>query len=185
MAVIYCPDCKREMSDTATVCPSCGYPYGQKKELYQKAVKLMQGCTSSDGFLGVAEIFHGISEFQDAQELEKECRKKAGLRYQQEKEQEERERQEKIRQEQERKAKQEQERIRHQEELRCKQEQERIRREQEEKRRREQEEKRKEFFKRKEDREEPVFDSNTHKRQSVGSGTLRCLFERQMDFDGI
>ena len=148
MAVIYCPDCKREMSDTATVCPSCGYPYGQKKELYQKAVKLMQDCTSSDGFLGVAEIFHGISEFPDAQELEKECRKKAGLCYQQEKEQEERERQEKIRREQERKAKQEQERIRHQEELRRKQEQERIRREQEEKRRREQAEKRKEFFKR-------------------------------------
>ena len=60
MAVICCPDCKKEMSDTASVCPNCGYPYAQKKALYLKAVKLMQGCTTSDGFLGVAELFHGI-----------------------------------------------------------------------------------------------------------------------------
>ena len=79
MAVIRCPDCKREMSDTASMCPNCGYPYAQKKGLYLKAIKLMQGCTTSNGYLGVAEIFHSISEFQDAEALEKECRVKAGV----------------------------------------------------------------------------------------------------------
>lgn len=34
MAIIYCPDCHKEMSDTATVCPNCGYPYAQKLALY-------------------------------------------------------------------------------------------------------------------------------------------------------
>ena len=89
MAVIYCPDCKKEMSDTASVCPNCGYPYAQKKALYLKAVELMQGCTTSDGFLGVAELFHSIPEFQDSKSLETECRTKAGVYYQQEKEREE------------------------------------------------------------------------------------------------
>ena len=122
MAVIYCPDCKREMSDTASVCPNCGYPYEQKKMLYLKALKLMQGCTTSDGYLGVAEIFHSISEFQDAEALEKECRVKAGTYYEQEVE---------------RARLEEQERIRQQEELRRKQEEEQ---EREEKQRREQNE---------------------------------------------
>ena len=26
MALIACPECKREVSDVATVCPNCGYP---------------------------------------------------------------------------------------------------------------------------------------------------------------
>ena len=133
MAVICCPDCKREMSDTASACPNCGYPYAQKKEVYRKAVELMKNCTTSDGYLGVAELFHAIPEFQDAENLEKECRKRAGAYYQKEKQREEQERQEKLRQEHERKAKQEQERLR--------QEQERIRKEQELKQRQEKEEK--------------------------------------------
>ena len=133
MAVICCPDCKREMSDTASACPNCGYPFAQKKEVYRKAVELMKNCTTSDGYLGVAELFHAIPEFQDAENLEKECRKGAGAYYQKEKQREEQERQEKLRQEHERKAKQEQERLR--------QEQERIRKEQELKQRQEKEEK--------------------------------------------
>lgn len=147
MAVIYCPDCKKEMSDTASVCPNCGYPYAQKKALYLKAVELMQGCTTSDGFLGVAELFHSIPEFQDSKSLETECRTKAGVYYQQEKEREEQERQERLQREQEQRAQWEQEQIR--------QEQERIRRIEEEKQRREQEwrkkqeciEKQQDFFK--------------------------------------
>lgn len=109
MAVIYCPDCKKEMSDTASVCPNCGYPYAQKKALYLKAVELMQGCTTSDGFLGVAELFHSILEFQDAENLEKECRVKAGMYYEQEVEQARREKQDRIlRQEELRRKKDEQ-----------------------------------------------------------------------------
>ena len=101
--------------------------------MYRKAVELMKNCTTSDGYLGVAELFHAIPEFQDAENLEKECRKRAGAYYQKEKQREEQERQEKLRQEHERKAKQEQERLR--------QEQERIRKEQELKQRQEKEEK--------------------------------------------
>ena len=26
MALIHCPECNREISDKATVCPGCGYP---------------------------------------------------------------------------------------------------------------------------------------------------------------
>ena len=129
MAVICCPDCKKEMSDTASVCPNCGYPYAQKKALYLKAVKLMQGCTTSDGFLGVAELFHGIPEFQDSASLEEKCRAQAELYYRREKEREEQERQERLQREQEQRNQWEQEQIR--------QEQERIRRIEEEKQRRE------------------------------------------------
>ena len=140
MAVIYCPDCKKEMSDTASVCPNCGYPYAQKKALYLKAVKLMQGCTTSDGFLGVAELFHSIPEFQDSKSLETECRTKAGVCYQQEKECEEQERQAQIQKEQERREQQERERLQRIQE-------EKQRQEQEEKERQEKAEKRQKFLK--------------------------------------
>ena len=124
MAVIYCPDCKREMSDTASVCPGCGYPYAQKSELYQKLIRLMQNCTTSNGYLGVAELFHSIQEFQNAAALEKTCRINARACYQQE--------MEKARQEAEEKARQEEEARRKQEEQL---ERERIKKEQKEKER--------------------------------------------------
>ena len=134
MAVIYCPDCKKEMSDTASVCPNCGYPYAQKKALYLKAVKLMQDCTTSDGFIGVAELFHSVLEFQDSASLEEKCRTQAEVYYQKEKEREEWERQEQLQREQER-IRREKEQREHLERERIRQEQERARMVEEEKKR--------------------------------------------------
>lgn len=31
MALITCPECGKEVSDTANNCPNCGYPIAQKK----------------------------------------------------------------------------------------------------------------------------------------------------------
>ena len=134
MAVIYCPDCKREMSDTASVCPGCGYPYAQKSELYQKLIRLMQNCTTSNGYLGVAELFHSIQEFQNAAALEKTCRINARACYQQEMEKARQEAEEKARQEEEARRKQEEQLERE----RMQREQERIKKEQEEREQQEQ-----------------------------------------------
>ena len=45
MALITCPDCKREISDQATACPNCGRPIAHKPPLQVKDV-------NAHGFLG-------------------------------------------------------------------------------------------------------------------------------------
>ena len=139
MAVIYCPDCKKEMSDTASVCPNCGYPYAQKKELYRKAVELMKSCTTSNGYLGVAELFHAIPEFLNATELEKTCRVNAGTCYQQEQDRARWEAEKRVRQEEEirrrQKEQMEQERVKREQELHRKEQEEKERKEREERER--------------------------------------------------
>ena len=77
MAIIYCPDCHKEMSDTATVCPNCGYPYAQKLALYHRAKRFMEKCSSADGYLGLSEVFDSISGVLDAEEQSRTCYDKA------------------------------------------------------------------------------------------------------------
>ena len=74
MAVVLCPDCKKEISDTAKVCPNCGYPYGKNLTLYTTAKSLMKSCSTSTEYLGAAELFHSIRDLLDAEELERICR---------------------------------------------------------------------------------------------------------------
>ena len=77
MAIIYCPDCHKEMSDTATVCPNCGYPYAQKLALYHRARQFMESCSSGDGYLGLSEVFNSISGVLDSKEQSRVCYDKA------------------------------------------------------------------------------------------------------------
>lgn len=77
MAIIECPECRHEMSDTANVCPQCGYPYAKNLALYRRARKLMETCKTSDEYLGVAEIFRSVSKILDADEQSDICRRKA------------------------------------------------------------------------------------------------------------
>lgn len=77
MALIYCPECKSQISDTTTVCPNCGYPYEKRLKLYQKAYTLMNEKHSYYEYLGLSEIFHYVSGIADAAECEKACLTKA------------------------------------------------------------------------------------------------------------
>lgn len=77
MAIVTCPDCKRELSDSAISCPNCGYPYEKNLDLYLQASRLMKDAKSAESMLGVAEIFSGIKEFQDSEALMEYCKTKA------------------------------------------------------------------------------------------------------------
>jgi hypothetical protein len=45
MALVTCPDCRREISDQATACPNCGRPIAHKAQLQVEDV-------NAQGFLG-------------------------------------------------------------------------------------------------------------------------------------
>jgi len=77
MAIVTCPDCKRELSDSAISCPNCGYPYEKNYELYLRARQLMKDAQSAEAMLGVAEMFSGIRGFRDSEVLAEYCRRKA------------------------------------------------------------------------------------------------------------
>lgn len=77
MAIIKCPDCKKEMSDTACICPNCGYPYEKNLALYYQAIGLKDSCQSYNAWLGLAEVFNSVSGIQDAPEQENACHQKA------------------------------------------------------------------------------------------------------------
>lgn len=36
MALIKCPECNHDMSDTADFCPNCGYKFKQSKKILEK-----------------------------------------------------------------------------------------------------------------------------------------------------
>lgn len=38
MALINCPECNKEISDKATVCPNCGYPLPVKEDTFTKQI---------------------------------------------------------------------------------------------------------------------------------------------------
>ena len=101
MAVVLCPDCKKEISDTAKVCPNCGYPYGKNLTLYTTAKSLMESCSTSTEYLGAAELFHSICGLLDAEELEKICRERAETCQQQEIQREQERQEQEIRRKQE------------------------------------------------------------------------------------
>lgn len=46
MALITCPECGRQVSDAAQVCPNCGYPIGKKED--KKIVIRLDRCNGSD-----------------------------------------------------------------------------------------------------------------------------------------
>lgn len=77
MAIVTCPDCGREISDSAIICPNCGYPYQKNSELYLQARRLMNEAKSEDAMLGVAEMFDSIKGFRDADVLKKHCKSKS------------------------------------------------------------------------------------------------------------
>lgn len=74
MAIILCPDCKKEMSDTAPVCPSCGYPYAKKNELYLKAKLLEKNCHTVSSYYGLGVLYESVIEFKDAAECYSRCK---------------------------------------------------------------------------------------------------------------
>ena len=39
MALIKCPECKKEVSDKAEVCPHCGYPLRKRKDEKSEGTK--------------------------------------------------------------------------------------------------------------------------------------------------
>ena len=54
MSLIYCPDCKKQISDKADKCPHCGYPIQQElAHLSEKA------CRDSDAYETVISRYHG------------------------------------------------------------------------------------------------------------------------------
>lgn len=73
MAIVICPECKKELSETAESCPNCGYPYREKEKLYNKALLLMESCTTSNAYKGVAEVFKTISSHRDATKYYFKC----------------------------------------------------------------------------------------------------------------
>lgn len=77
MATVTCPECHNEISDSAVICPSCGYPYAEKVKIYQKAVEQMQQASSEKEFLRVADMFHGTPGLFDSAALENACIEKA------------------------------------------------------------------------------------------------------------
>lgn len=77
MAIVTCPECKCELSDSAISCPNCGYPYEKNYELYLKAKQLMKDAKDAETMLGVSEIFSGIRGFRDSEVLAEYCRRKA------------------------------------------------------------------------------------------------------------
>lgn len=76
MAIVTCPDCRHELSDSAISCPNCGYPYGKNYKLYLRAKQLMSDAKSAEAILGIAEIFSDIRGFRDSEELMETCRAK-------------------------------------------------------------------------------------------------------------
>jgi DNA-directed RNA polymerase subunit RPC12/RpoP len=60
MALFTCPECKREISDTAISCPSCGYalPGAQKVVSQVRTSKITQ--TKKNPLLGVILIALGV-----------------------------------------------------------------------------------------------------------------------------
>lgn len=67
-----CPKCGQEIA-SSQVCPNCGYPYEKNEQTYQKAVSMMQKCTTPLGFRGCAEVFDSILEHRDSTEKAAEC----------------------------------------------------------------------------------------------------------------
>lgn len=41
MAIIICPECKKELSDTLKVCPHCGFSIKKKNTISKKKVTLL------------------------------------------------------------------------------------------------------------------------------------------------
>jgi len=58
MALINCPECQREISDTAETCPNCGYPLAKKESSKIKSTPLGEKRTYPA--LGIPLIFFSI-----------------------------------------------------------------------------------------------------------------------------
>jgi predicted nucleic acid-binding Zn ribbon protein len=58
MALIQCPECKKEVSDKAKNCPNCAYPFIEQTRKTWKATRLI--CVGV-GTLGVLLMIHGES----------------------------------------------------------------------------------------------------------------------------
>ena len=41
MALIKCPDCNKEVSSSATVCPNCGYPIAEQSDRGYVRIKIL------------------------------------------------------------------------------------------------------------------------------------------------
>lgn len=60
MALIHCPECNSEISDTATVCPHCGYDLVNRPEYEKKVTQLTDVPV---GRQGMSDIIPGIIIF--------------------------------------------------------------------------------------------------------------------------
>lgn len=48
MALIRCPECGREISDKATVCPGCGYPMAENHRDLSEKERILQEAEAKD-----------------------------------------------------------------------------------------------------------------------------------------
>ena len=67
MSLIKCPDCEKQISDSATSCPNCGRPNKQQKnetqtiELTNKSLKMQSALAMLVIFIGFIAIAIGIT----------------------------------------------------------------------------------------------------------------------------
>ena len=61
--MIQCPECKKEVSESATACPSCGFPVAKHLAAPQKekeSADKKQGCAGCLGIVGIIFLLGGI-----------------------------------------------------------------------------------------------------------------------------
>lgn len=59
MALIYCPECKKSISDTAETCPHCGFKLPVAAEDFEKKVSQLSAATTRGGGKQIAMIVGG------------------------------------------------------------------------------------------------------------------------------
>lgn len=69
MALITCPDCKKEISSSAVNCPNCGYPIAKAMEANSKALSKkdkQKGCIISIAILAIIVIIAALCSRNDS-----------------------------------------------------------------------------------------------------------------------
>jgi hypothetical protein len=64
--VIKCPECKKDVSESAVACPSCGYPISKTVTDAEKAKEKLEkkkGCGGCLGILGILILIGGLATF--------------------------------------------------------------------------------------------------------------------------
>lgn len=57
MALIKCPECGKEISSMASICPKCGYPIPRKKTLNNRCVKITNIASIIFGIIMAGAVF--------------------------------------------------------------------------------------------------------------------------------